>query len=329
MDAAPSSLDAVIANEELNRRRPRRDLGAATQATIDALARELATSPRRVLQKLSAAALELCQAHSAGVSLVESEGEAETPRQYFRWHAVSGKWAPLLWTTLPREFSPCGTVLDRKGAQLMVDPERYFTPLANVPPKVHEALLVPFAVGGELVGTVWVVAHDEIRRFDREDRQALSRLAAFAAQAYERLSSLSADDVVQLSRLSIDRPANPARAPVQKRILVVDDNVDGASSLALLLRALGHQVFVAHDGRSALADLAHIRPDIALLDIVMPDMTGYELARQVRARLGAAVRIVALTGFGLDEDRAQAIDAGFDQHIVKPVDASFLRSLLG
>jgi len=88
-------------------------------------------------------------------------------------------------------------------------------------------------------------------------------------------------------------------------------------------------VFVAHDGRSALADLAHIRPDIALLDIVMPDMTGYELARQVRARLGAAVRIVALTGFGLDEDRAQAIDAGFDQHIVKPVDASFLRSLLG
>jgi CheY-like chemotaxis protein len=325
MDAAAASLDAVIANDELSRRRPRRELGAATQATIDALARELATSPRRVLQKLTEAALELCQAHSAGVSLVESDGG----REVFRWHAVAGKWAPLVWTTLPREFSPCGTVLDRKGAQLMVDPERYFTPLANVPPKVHEALLVPFSVGGELVGTVWVVAHDETRRFDREDRQAVSRLATFAAQAYEHLSSLSADDVVQLSRLSSDRPFKPARAPVQKRILVVDDNVDAAVSLAAVLRTMGHEVFVVHEGRTALAELAKIRPDIALLDIAMPGMSGYELARQMRARLGGAVRIVALTGFGLAEDRARAIEAGFDHHIVKPADTAFLRSLLG
>jgi CheY-like chemotaxis protein len=116
---------------------------------------------------------------------------------------------------------------------------------------------------------------------------------------------------------------------VQKRILVVDDNLDAATALAALVRALGHEVFVAHDGRSALADLSRIRPDIALLDIAMPDMTGYELARQVRARLGAGVRIVALTGFGLAEDRARAIEAGFDHHIVKPADTAFLRSLLG
>jgi DNA-binding response OmpR family regulator len=119
-----------------------------------------------------------------------------------------------------------------------------------------------------------------------------------------------------------------ARAPVQKRVLVVDDNVDAATALAVLLRAMGHEVFVAHDARAALADLSRIRPDIALLDIAMPDMTGYELARQVRARLGAAVRIVALTGFGLAEDRVRALDAGFDQHLVKPVDAAFLKSLL-
>ncbi|HYI88144.1 MAG TPA: response regulator, partial [Burkholderiales bacterium] len=92
---------------------------------------------------------------------------------------------------------------------------------------------------------------------------------------------------------------------------------------------MGHEVFVAHDARAALADLSRIRPDIALLDIAMPDMTGYELAREVRARLGAAVRIVALTGFGLAEDRVRALDAGFDQHLVKPADAVFLKSLLG
>ena len=319
-----ASVDSVIANEELSRRRPRQRMDDALDRAVENLARALATSPRQVLQKLTDTTLELCQAHSAGVSLLESEGE----RQFFRWHAVSGRWGPLQWATLPRELSPCGTVLDRKGVQLMIDPERYFTPLAQVPPKVYEALLVPFAVGGQLVGTVWAVSHERSRRFDSEDKRVLVHLSEFAAQAYQRLSSLSADDVVQLSRLSIDRPVRPARAPVQKRILVVDDNVDAATSLALVLRALGHEVFVAHDGRAALADLSRIRPDIALLDIAMPDMTGYEVARQVRARLGTAVRIVALTGFGLAEDRVRALDAGFDQHLVKPVDAAFLKSLL-
>jgi CheY-like chemotaxis protein len=325
MELSSLPLDAVIANEELGRRRPRHDLGGKVQAHIDRLARELATSPRQILQKLADSALELCQAHSAGVSLLEQEGE----RQFFRWHAVSGKWGALLWTTLPREFSPCGTVLDRKGPQLMIDPERYFAPLANVPPKVYEALLVPFSIGGELVGTVWAISHDRSRRFDAEDKRVLTELSEFAARAYQQLSSLSADDVVHLSRLSAGRAQKPARRPVQKRVLVVDDNVDAAISLAALLRAMGHEVFVAHEGRTALAELSRIRPDIALLDIAMPEMSGYELARQLRSRLGAAVRIVALSGFGLPEDRARALEAGFDQHMVKPADTAFLKSLLG
>jgi CheY-like chemotaxis protein len=325
MQTMPVPLDAVIANQELHRRRPRQRLHERLEQALERLRRDLAASPRRSLQNLTDTALELCRAHSAGVSLLESEGE----RQFFRWHAVSGKWAPLVWTTLPREFSPCGTVLDRNAAQLMVDPERYFTPLAQVPPKVFEALLLPFSVGGELVGTVWVVSHDRTRCFDSEDRRVLAHLSEFAARAYQQLSTLSAEDVVHLSRLNAGRAHKPARAALQRRILVVDDNVDAANSLALALRTLGHEVFVAHDGRSALADLSRIRPDIALLDIAMPGMTGYEVARQVRARLGAAVRIVALTGFGLAEDRARALEAGFDQHIVKPADTAFLRSLLG
>lgn len=325
METLPGSLEAVIANEELGRRRPRRRRHDGLEQALERLRRDLATSPRRILQNLTDTALQLCQAHSAGVSLLESEGT----RQFFRWHAVSGKWAPLVWTTLPREFSPCGTVLDRKAPQLMIDPERYFTPLAQVPPKVFEVLLLPFSVGGELVGTVWVVSHDHSRRFDSEDKRVLDHLSEFAARAYAQLLSLSADDVAQLSRLSGAGARKPARAPVQRRILVVDDNVDAANSLALLLRGMGHEVFVAHDGRAALADLSRIRPDIALLDIAMPDMSGYELARQIRSRAGAAMRIVALSGFGLAEDRARALEAGFDQHMVKPADPAFLKSLLG
>jgi len=122
---------------------------------------------------------------------------------------------------------------------------------------------------------------------------------------------------------------NPPRAAVQKRILVVDDNPDAAEVLAATLRIMGHEVFVAHDGRAALAVLSKARPDIALLDITMPGMSGYELARHIRSQAGPAVRIVALSGFGLDEDRARAFEAGFDQHMVKPVDPAFLKSLLG
>lgn len=325
MEPPPAPLDAVIANEELGRRRPRHRPHDRLEQALERLSRDLATSPRRILQNLTDTALELCQAHSAGVSLLESEGA----RQFFRWHAVSGRWAPLVWTTLPREFSPCGTVLDRGAPQLMIDPQRYFTPLAQVPPKVFEALLLPFSVAGELVGTVWAVSHDRSRCFDSEDRRVLAQLSEFAARAYQQLSTLSAEDVVHLSRLSAGRPQNPLRAPLQRRILVVDDNVDAANSLALLLRGMGHEVFVAHEGRAALADLSRIRPDIALLDIAMPDMSGYELARQLRSRAGPAMRIVALTGFGLAEDRARALEAGFDQHMVKPADPAFLKSLLG
>src|SRR5687768_1840499 len=117
-------LDSVIANEELGRRRSRRRSDATLDQALAQLARELATSPRRILQTLTDTALELCRAHSAGVSLVEREGE----RHIFRWHAVSGQWAPLLWSTLPREFSPCGTVLDRGAPQFMRRPARHFTP---------------------------------------------------------------------------------------------------------------------------------------------------------------------------------------------------------
>jgi CheY-like chemotaxis protein len=326
MDASPLPVNSVIANEELSRRRPRHRMQDALDQALEKLARDLATSPRRVLQKLSDTALELCHAHSAGISLLE----AENGRQIFRWHAVSGQWASYLWATMPREFSPCGTVLDRKAAQLMILPERHFRPLAQVTPKVHEALLIPFSVVGEIVGTVWVIAHDESRRFDSEDRRVVSKLADFAAEAYARLSSLDAHDVLRLARLSrAPAAARLPRASVQKRVLIVDDNLDGAAALALLLREMGHEVHVAHDGPAALHAAARVQPDIVLLDIAMPGMSGYEVAARLRQRLGAALLIVALTGCGQDEERIKALEAGFDQHLLKPVDPAFLKCLLG
>ena len=327
MEGKPLPLDAVISNEELGRRPSKPANRDAQRQALEALARQLSGSPRRVLQSLSDAALELCRAHSAGISLLEEEGG----RHIFRWHAVSGRFSHYLWNTLPREFSPCGTVLDRGAAQLMVLPERYFTPLEQLTPKVHEVLLIPFSVGDVIVGTVWVVAHDGTLCFDREDRRVVTSLAKFAAVAYAGLSSLSSDDVVRLARLSKARSL-PQDAPaklIQRRVLIVDDNQDVADSLAVILRQMGHQVHVAHDGRAGMQLAFRMRPHIVLMDIAMPGMSGLELVGEMRQALGPEVRIVAVTGYGSDEDRRQSLEAGFDQHLVKPVDPAFLRGLIG
>jgi CheY-like chemotaxis protein len=123
----------------------------------------------------------------------------------------------------------------------------------------------------------------------------------------------------------------PARARDTggKRVLVVDDNRDGAELLEEVFRALGHTTRLAYDGEGAL-ELAHaFRPQIAFLDIGLPLMDGYQLARRLRSAPGLEeVRLVAVTGFGQEADRDRAREAGFDEHLVKPVEIEELRVLL-
>jgi signal transduction histidine kinase len=120
-----------------------------------------------------------------------------------------------------------------------------------------------------------------------------------------------------------------AAAGPRRRILVVDDNVDAAEALGELLRDYGHEVATAHDGTRALDQARLHRPDIVLLDISMPEMDGYEVAKRIRGELGLGDAIlVALTGYGEDRHRRLAREAGFDQHVTKPVDVSKLEELL-
>jgi PAS domain S-box-containing protein len=124
-----------------------------------------------------------------------------------------------------------------------------------------------------------------------------------------------------------DRGAKPVLA---KRVLVVDDNVDAATTLQLLLKSLGHETCVVYDGLQALRMAVEFRPDIVLLDIGMPGLDGYEVARRLRAlKRERPLRIVAITGWGQDDARARSREAGFDLHLVKPVDPGMLTSVLG
>ena len=119
--------------------------------------------------------------------------------------------------------------------------------------------------------------------------------------------------------------AEPADRAVARRILVVDDNVDAAVTLSQLLKSLGHESWAVHDGPAALKAAAELRPDTVLLDIGMPGMDGYEVARRLQAaKKDQGLRIIAITGWGQDADRQRSREAGFDMHLVKPVDPSVL-----
>jgi PAS domain S-box-containing protein len=135
--------------------------------------------------------------------------------------------------------------------------------------------------------------------------------------------------IVPAGRPAAAAPLPPRRTLSGRRLLVVDDNADAADTLAVLLRRLGTEVRVAHDGPGALAAFERYRPDAVLVDIGMPGMDGYEVARRLRSQpAGRKVPIIAVTGWGQEKDRLLSREAGFDHHLVKPADIEALQSLL-
>jgi CheY-like chemotaxis protein len=129
------------------------------------------------------------------------------------------------------------------------------------------------------------------------------------------------------SALPGTRPSTPW--PAGKRVVVIEDNPDGAEMLSLLLEHAGYEVFTAEDGKAGIELIERVAPDVALVDIGLPVMDGFEVARWVRAsERHQGLYLLALTGYGQAGDRAAALQAGFDEHLVKPVDAEMLRQVM-
>jgi CheY-like chemotaxis protein/anti-sigma regulatory factor (Ser/Thr protein kinase) len=127
----------------------------------------------------------------------------------------------------------------------------------------------------------------------------------------------------------LETPATAAAKAPQRRILIVEDNTDTANMLAMLFQKLGdHQARTANDGASAASVVAEFQPDIVLLDIGLPGIDGYEVARRLRTDLHFGGLLVALTGYGRDGDRQKSKESGFDLHMVKPPDLADLKQLL-
>jgi PAS domain S-box-containing protein len=165
--------------------------------------------------------------------------------------------------------------------------------------------------------------------------RSLVQMHGGSVQAFSDGPGRGSELVVRLPLARQALPAGPApkarRGPGPcRRILVVDDNVDSAESLALFLGMAGHEVRTAHDGPAALELARTYQPEVVLLDISMPGMDGYEVARRLRQEPGLEkVRLVALTGYGQDEDRRRSQEAAINFHLVKPAEPEALQALLG
>ena len=582
----PVPLEAVLRTGQLRERTGRPADYQLENRALSSLVQELADDPRTILQALADKTLEVLSAGSAGLSLLTRDGER------FYWAAIAGEWSPHLGGGTPNGFGPCGDVLELDRPLLFSHWEKRYPYLAAATPLAEEGLLVPFHVGGRAVGTIWVIAHDDERKFDAEDLRLLESLGRFASAAYEAMEYLGAmeqgraalnlledavharelteasnrqlqesqealreadrrknefiallghelrnplmpignatellalkvgddnpgalaaiemirrqvshltrlvDDLLDVSRITQGRiqlkckptnlgdaiaeavetvephvrakqhkisvgasarqriyvPGDPTRlvqclvnvltnavkytdpggeigvemheangnavieisdngvgiAPEllprifdlfvqddreldrsqgglgiglaivkqlirmhggevfarsrgpgagstfeihlprieqpeststealpgrmrQLRVLIVDDNVDAAASTAMLLMAQGHQAEAVYSSKDALDAIESFRPNVALLDIGLPGMDGYELATRLRELPACeGMRIVALTGYGQADDRQRALDSGFDDHLAKPIDFRTLeRTLAG
>src|SRR3954452_15845924 len=179
-------VDDVLITAELASR-PYRTPGYETESrAIGLLAQEMATNPGAVLQNCAELVIELCHADSAGISILEPGGTSGL----LRWHAAAGGFAANLHGTMPREASPCGTVMERNRVLLFNEAERFFPALRGVEPRIYENLLAPWHDRGEAVGTLWAIRHTPEGRFDAADARVLQSLARFAAAAFQMTSAL-------------------------------------------------------------------------------------------------------------------------------------------
>ena len=174
----PLQLNDVLITEDLSRRPPRQPNFHAENQAMRSLAQQLAQTRERMLQHLVDLAVELCNAGTAGVSLVETQRDGNVG---FRTFAKAGKLASYAGGCTPRKESPCGVCLEQGTAVLFAYPERYFTYLQTVNTPLVEGLVLPLIADSQALGTLWLVTHDEQRQFDAEDVRLMTSLADFTA----------------------------------------------------------------------------------------------------------------------------------------------------
>jgi PAS domain S-box-containing protein len=181
-----ASLQSILCTEELQRRPSRPPEYEKENRALVKLASTLADSPGTIFQTLAETILDITQCDSAGLSLLTRDGKTpDACGERFYWPAIAGIWNPHVGGGTPRNFGPCGDVLDQNRTLLFRHFERRYPYLIPVIPAAEECLLVPFYVAGEAVGTIWAIMHSDRRKFDAEDDRVMASLGKFASSAYQ------------------------------------------------------------------------------------------------------------------------------------------------
>ncbi len=183
---AGAPLDSILRTEELQRRPSRPPAHEKENEALVRLTSALADSPNTIFQTLAEIIHDITQCDSAGLSLLTKDGK--TPHvdgRRFYWPAIYGMWNPHVGGGTPRNFGPCGDVLDQNRTLLFTHFERRYPYLMPVSPAAEECLLVPFYVHGRAVGTIWAIMHSDRRKFDAEDERIMASLGKFASSAYQ------------------------------------------------------------------------------------------------------------------------------------------------
>lgn len=182
VERSPVSRESILCTDELSLRPSRTPDYKTENRALVALAQALADSPQTILQTLADTILEIFQCDSAGLSLLTTNDGGKQ----FYWPAIAGQWKPHIGCGTPRDFGPCGDVLDNNRPLMFRHFEKFYTYL----PPVEECLLVPFYVEGKAVGTIWAISQGHCRKFDAEDMRQLVSLGRFASAAYQAVTSL-------------------------------------------------------------------------------------------------------------------------------------------
>jgi PAS domain S-box-containing protein len=179
-------LESILCTEELRRRASRPPDYEKENRALVKLVSALADSPQTIFQTLAETILEITECDSAGLSLLTKDGKTPNVEgQRFYWPAICGMWNPHVGGGTPRNFGPCGDVLDQNRTLLFTHFERRYPYLMPVDPAAEECLLVPFYVQGQAVGTIWGIMHSARRKFDAEDDRVMASLGKFASSAYQ------------------------------------------------------------------------------------------------------------------------------------------------
>ena len=195
------ALESVLCTEELHRRPARAANYKAENSALRSLTEAVVSAPGNILQTLAEKILDILSVDTAGVSLLSDDGES------FYWSSIAGAWKSYAGGGTPRNFGPCGDVLDRNAPQLFAHPERRYAYLNAAMPSAEECLLVPFFIDGKAIGTIWAITHQTTRKFDAEDLRQLESLGQFASAAYRAYSK-----AIQEQRRDAQRLAEAVQA---------------------------------------------------------------------------------------------------------------------